>query len=88
MIYINQECGGKLESLLDKLKYNPQSETLYIDSDILAEDNDSFNEFNPEVKKSKKDRFIDMNQKKEQKVYDVKSAKAEKKSIEVIDEEQ
>lgn len=74
--------------MLDRLKYNNQNETLYIDSDILAEDNDSFNEFNPEVKKSKKDRVIDMNQKKEHKVNYVKSAKVEKKSIEVIDEEQ
>lgn len=32
LIYINQECGGKLEGLLEKLKYNHQKEALYIDS--------------------------------------------------------
>lgn len=51
VIFIEKDCKGKPENLLHKLKYDPKSETLYLVSDHLGEEDPDFSDFNPEVDK-------------------------------------
>ena len=63
LYFIQEECNGKMEELINKLKYDPLSDTLYIVSDSLAEVSDKdLQSYNPEIAR-KTDGFLDMKKK-------------------------
>ena len=35
MTFIEKDCNGNLENIIDKLKYDPENETLYLVSDSI-----------------------------------------------------
>lgn len=68
VILIEKECQGKMENLVDKLRYDAKGDTLYLVTDDIEEGELDFSEFNPEI-----DRIV-VNKK------DDKAKKDEKKS--------
>ena len=51
IMFIERDCQGKIENVLNKLKYSPKEEALYLVSDSIEEGELDFAEFNPEVEK-------------------------------------
>lgn len=46
IIFLEKDCEGKAERLLDKLRYDEKTETLYLVSETIEETND-FADLNP-----------------------------------------
>lgn len=46
VIFLEKDCDGKAERLLDKLRYDEKTETLYLVSETIEETND-FGDLNP-----------------------------------------
>lgn len=51
VIFIEKDCHGLVENIVEKLKYDGQTETLYLVSDHLEEGDPDFSDFNPETEK-------------------------------------
>jgi hypothetical protein len=49
IIFIEKDCGGNLENIIDKLKYDSASETLYLVSDSIEDPENDVSDFNPEI---------------------------------------
>lgn len=67
IVFIEKDCNGKVENIADKLKYDAPTETLYLVSDHLEEEDREGNEFNPEIDKFVSKKKEEVQKKKEDK---------------------
>lgn len=49
LTFIEKDCNGNIENIIDKLKYDHQNETLYLVSDSIDYPENEVNDFNPEI---------------------------------------
>ena len=82
ILFIEKDCHGKMENIIDKLKYDIPTETLYLVSDHLEEEEKEQNDFNPEIDKIVSKKKEEVKKKKEDKnVKSKESIESEKKSL-------
>ena len=82
ILFIEKDCHGKMENIIDKLKYDIPTETLYLVSDHLEEEEKEQNDFNPEIDKIVSKKKEEVKKKKEDKnIKSKESIESEKKSL-------
>ena len=72
---IKKDCHGKMEDIIDKLRYDAKGDTLYLVTDNIEEGELDFSEFNPEIDKIVVNRKDDRPKKEDKKGPSISNSK-------------